>query len=964
MDHPAQIGPYTVQRLLGEGGSAFVYQGYDPRLQRRVALKVLKLPSPDWIERLKQEALLQARLQHPQLVQIYDVGESEGHSYLAMQYIPGVTLGEAVKPLHLEAKVRLMAQVADAVHAAHRQGLIHRDLKPSNVLVTTDEAGLASPHVVDFGLARLWEGQSLTAPGQIMGSPAYMAPEQARGESVDPRADVYGLGATLFEVLSGRPPFQGSDVVSLLLKVLQEEAPALEAVLPGVPPELAAIVHHCLEKDPARRYPSAGHLRDDLHRYLDGEVVSVRRPSPLQRAAKWVARNRRLALILGGSALLTLGLGTSLAYSQLASARQARFAQDLGRTLAELDGQLQRAYLLPPHDIAPLKRDIRRRLAEMESMGGQMKKRGRAALELALGRGYLALDDHPRALDHLQRAETLGETGPDPAMALGLAHANLYLDGLLSIDPRAEDKRKVLQRRHRDPALGYLNRFRGGSAMPELIGGLIAVCEDREVDALRSLAAVRTEGVDQLEPLYLKGRIHLILGRNAFHRGTYDEATAHFREGEAAFRRSVELGRTFGKGYFGIGGCRQNLFEIAWVSHRGDPLQTGEAALEAYAQAAKVDTDSALPWARSALVRARLGIHADRVGKDPGPVLQKAWRDVEHSLALDPEDRKVLEGAATIGMIQGDLLMGAGEDPRHSFEEAARWGARLLEKEPGEWAMLKNLGLLHGRLADYLEQRGMDGEAHFEKAENYCKEAVALSTSGLTYWNLGAVLGSWARARLDRTADAGPPLERGLAAYAAGVESNPKLPSLHGELGDLWGVRARLAVQRKEDPDPFLVKAEVCFKKTIALDPADRDIPVFQARIALLQVERAGPPVRERALDRLLAVAKRAAELNPKLVEPWLLRAQGCERAAQWGGDGRWLVKALEDVAQARKRVPKDFRARLLEARLVWLQSRSEPAEMAARKARVRALTDGLLRENPAHAEARRLKTWSESKDP
>ena len=191
---PDQVGKYRILECLGEGGMGTVYLAFDTDLGRRVALKWLKQATPATIDRLRQEAHLHARVEHPAVCRLYQVEEWKGQPFLVMQLIQGTTLDQVAPSLSLASKLRLFAALADGVHAAHRQGLIHRDLKPSNLMVEADGAGGWRPYVMDFGLAREEASGSLTEAGMLLGSPAYMAPEQIRGEWVDVRTDVYGLG--------------------------------------------------------------------------------------------------------------------------------------------------------------------------------------------------------------------------------------------------------------------------------------------------------------------------------------------------------------------------------------------------------------------------------------------------------------------------------------------------------------------------------------------------------------------------------------------------------------------------------------------------------------------------------------------------------------------------------------------------------------------------------------------------
>lgn len=299
-----QFGDYQLIRELGRGGMGVVYEARQQSLNRIVALKLVlhgELASAADRARFRAEAEAAARLIHPNIVQVHEVGDVAGQPYFAMQFVPGQTLSRRLDdgPLAPRDAARLMAGVARAVDHAHQNGVLHRDLKPANILLRLPDSGSRAekpgegkshrsaihnpqtevPMITDFGLAKLADaGSSLTATGAIVGTPSYMAPEQGRAEKqLTPAADVYALGAILYECLTGRPPFQAATALDTILLV-QEQDPAPPRLLnPGVPRDLEAICLKCLEKSPNRRYASAGALAADLEAFEIGEPIAARR---------------------------------------------------------------------------------------------------------------------------------------------------------------------------------------------------------------------------------------------------------------------------------------------------------------------------------------------------------------------------------------------------------------------------------------------------------------------------------------------------------------------------------------------------------------------------------------------------------------------------------------------------------------------------------------------------------------
>ena len=313
---------FEEMELAGRGGMGAVFKAWDPRLKRRVAVKLLGKRDTKARRRFVREARSQARINHANVCEIYEVGEVKGQPFIAMRYIEGRPLSQFKSGLSLEEKVRLLRDVALAIHAAHERGLIHRDIKPSNIMLEVGDDGRLQPQVVDFGLSRslvepLIEGDEeyedpkdpaevleLTLSGQLAGTPAYMAPEQALGfvDRLDARTDVYSLGCTLYELLAGQPPLVDSSALSLLLKVTSQTPPSIRGVDPSVPEDLEAIVFRCLAKDPDDRYQTAAALAADLDRFLEHRPVVAFEGGLAYRMSRLIHRQK----VAAAAALLVL----------------------------------------------------------------------------------------------------------------------------------------------------------------------------------------------------------------------------------------------------------------------------------------------------------------------------------------------------------------------------------------------------------------------------------------------------------------------------------------------------------------------------------------------------------------------------------------------------------------------------------------------------------------------------------
>jgi serine/threonine-protein kinase len=349
-----KIPGYDVEGVLGHGGMGVVFRARHLRLNRLVALKMSlggAYCDPHERQRFQRESEAVAGLRHANIAQVYDAGEADGRSYFTMELVEGGSLAEKLRgtpqPAHQAAA--LVATLADAIHMAHESGIVHRDLKPANVLLTPD----GTPKIADFGVARrLRDGAALTQSGVPMGTPSYMAPEQARGQSrvIGPAVDVYALGAILYELLTGRPPFRGETPAETVLQVISLDPVPPSRLNSKVPRDLETICLKCLQKAPQQRYASAAALGDDLRRFVQGEAIAARPESRLERLARRMRRRPGVSALVAASAIIIIALlGGGLwllaergAAKRLAQADQAAVERATAEDISDMQSALRR----------------------------------------------------------------------------------------------------------------------------------------------------------------------------------------------------------------------------------------------------------------------------------------------------------------------------------------------------------------------------------------------------------------------------------------------------------------------------------------------------------------------------------------------------------------------------------------------------------------------------------------------
>ncbi len=904
VDHEVEHSPlagwerYEMLSMIGRGGMGRVFRARDPRLNRFVAIKLLRHEDPDLVARFLREAQAQARVEHPAICRVYEVGEAEGQPYIAMQLIDGRSLRECAAELTLEQKLLVMREVASALHEAHRTGLVHRDVKPGNILLERGEEGEWRPFVVDFGLAREVEQPGTTMPGALMGTAAYMSPEQACGDiqGLDRRTDVYSLGATLYELLCGAPPFVGRTDVEVLMKVVSEEPEPLRRRVRSLPRDVETIVTTCLAKEPTRRYASARDLASDLQRVLDGEPISARPASLAYRLGRKVRKHRTAATLVAAALALALGAAGMTIRTGWVAGRQDKLAQEFAGDVGYIEALLRHAYTSPAHDIRPERERARTRLRHIEERVRENGSVARPPGNLALGRGWLALQEPEQARARLQEAWDGGYRGPQAALALGQSLGLLYQRAVEQAE-RAEDdgQRQRLRaeagEHYRAPALALLKAGEsGGDEAPSLSEALVAFYEERFDEALRLASATVARFPWVYEAHKLEGDVRVAQGRRSAGHGDYAAASGAYRQAGDAYALALAVGRSDADVL--LADC-QRLIEVAEVERRQgrSPASVLELAVSRAGLAAVINPDNAGALAKLALAHASLADWQRDRGEDPRPALGQAIAMAEQALGLRADDGPA---AATLGWaltMLGDHEAKMGGDPRPALDRSVVSFQKALQARPTDAEISTNLGYAHDKRARWEATHGLDPTASIEAAVGAYRRAIAIDPGYANAYNtLG--IAWWRRAEYERRIGADPSafLVEAATSYRQAIARNPNYAYAWANLGTTLRSQAVVQADAGRDPGPLLDEARAAFRSACAInsevywawsEQVETELVAARWALGRRQSPESAVTAARQALGRALELNPRSAETHHTAARLHLLEA---ERAVQ---DGR-----------------------------------------------------------------------------
>lgn len=832
---------YAIETRLGQGGMGVVYRAVDKRLHRTVALKFMRKTDAQTTQRFLREARAQARIRHPAVCQIFDAGEYAGFPYIAMEYLPGRPLNLVHADLSLTQKIWIAREVAGALHAAHSMDIVHRDIKPQNILAHTRTDGQWQASVLDFGLALdVAQLDSLTESGAIIGTPAYMSPEQAAGGTVDRRSDIYGLGAVLYQLLTGEPPFSGRSPAEVLHRVLKDDPVPPRKRQPSIPRELELITLKCLRKEPRLRYESAQALADDLDRYLAGEPLSASRGSWLYRLRQGVRRHRVL-VSLGTIAMTGLGgdAAISLRERQLADQR-ARLAHDLGREVELSELFLRSSYLLPLHNIRIEQAEVHARILRIKSQLPTLDRAEAARAHHALGRAYLALRSYALAAQHLQAALPEGRAALGVHYDLGLALGSLYQSELRDVERQGDPawrarREKELRAQYLEPAQAHFRSFQDGSPermeSPEYADAIMAFFDHDEARAIERADAALRKQPWRYEARRLIADTYYQRGLRGIERRSYTEARADLRSALDHYQEAAAVAQSDPALHLSTADAWRAYAQLDML--QGAPPQASlEQALAACERLARSDPEDGRRYFIEHVVHFSRVYYLLQSGVDPDRSLQQALDAAQHCIRMRPQDPLCRDGAGAVWGLRASLTLAQGREAEEPLNRAQTYHRQAVELNPHSARLWNGRGAIQLLLGKQQILRGLDGQPSFDAALADFRKARQLSPEEFT---CNETLFRSMAPYAEFTAKQGRSVQRLLNEAQewsrSAREQGCHTATTHETLAQLYIVAAAYERSQGHDPKPLQASAATELAEALKLNP---ESPESHRLLALL----------------------------------------------------------------------------------------------------------------------------------
>ena len=865
---------------IGAGSMGQVYSGFDAVRDIEVAIKRLRDPGSATATRMRREVQVLRNLDHPNLCPLLDWGQQGDDVWIVMPRLAGESLDECLDKIGIELRIVLLIQACQGVEAAHKAGLIHRDLKPANLMVDLDSPEAPRLRVLDFGIATSddQDRTALTATGQIVGTPAYMSPEQARGGTVpvDRRTDIWALGAILYEMLTGQPPFVGGSSSQVLARLLSEDVCSPRQINPGIPEALARICMRCLEVNPDRRYLSAGALATDLRRYLDGVSVIAPAIGLRFRLRRSWARSRSLWLLAGASSLVVLIVLGFLLHSYRSGTIERQQAAELAGSAERIRAHMRVAHLLPLHNIDLDRTPLVDRIGQLRASPPPAREDLLLIRERALGEGEFALGRIDVAATHFARVAASDKATAGDHDRYADVQLRRYLDARRVADDLPGEQAEVLvddlRQRFLLPARAAAVAARSSNALATLTEARLALAEDKPEQANALLQSDQHSTTDDYGAILLRGDIAYSQAQRARELGDTQAALKSIEQSLDAYRQAARIGRS-------------------------DPLTLQQVCLASIAKV-KVSAESAAPappdlaGLAEECISMRVASPADERGAE---IESRAWEAIslahvarnEMDQAFVALDKSLLAAGSAVAkapqsrdlhLLRARLLRQSARYHYDDFDRAqSLFGQALADLEqveklsPGFWPARVEAGRLLSSRGRHRANFGRDPAVDYARANELLSSALQEKPGSVEVRMALSMVNVFSFYAL-RDPDAKAAEGHALAAIAlldTAIASNPDNVDLLFEqaanLGDYW-----LFLATRNEGEEF-----------------ERLFADFDKGLALLARVRALAPQRADGYGQALAMLNSAAERMRALGLPrdrYLDAAKGVLADAQAAG--------------------------------------------------------------------------------
>lgn len=869
---------YKIIKLLGEGGMGKVYKAHDTKLNRYVALKFLKENDPLKQKRLLNEAQAQAKLKSEAVCKIYEVGEMDGKPFISMQYIEGENLRDLSKEMSLEMKLNLIKKVAEALQEAHKLGILHRDINPSNIMIEKDEKGQPKPYILDFGLAKEVAEPGITQEGLIMGTLFYMSPEQARGLSsnMDRRSDIYSVGATLYEILTSRPPFTGG-FSEVLDKICNQEPDPLTRINPSIPKDVESIVNKCLEKDVNLRYDSAKALAEDIERFLNGETVLARRTTFFYYLYKKIKKNKVLFLTIA-IALMTIMVFSGMWISEkINSRKRAQLMQKFGEEIKEIESIMRYSHMLPIHNNSIEKEIILDKIKMIQLKMKKIGKVGECPSYYAIGRAYMSLRDFRKSQTYFQIAYENKYREAEFLYNYGLVLGEIYQEELREVErirnkEIREARKKEIEKKYRNPALNFIKESKVNfKEQSEYAEALILFYEKSYDFSLKKAERMAGKTPWFYEVYKLKGDIHSAIGKEKESEGDFDKASLEYDLSEKEYSMAKEIGRSDVSIYLAMANLMR--MKLRLETERGKPGQEiFKRAREEIKNALIIDSENEKAYNLDSLICWTWANEQLKYGKDPVPFIDESIKSAEKAIQIRSDFALPYNNIGVANIIKADYLTNIGEDPLNSIQKSLENYEKAIELDSENVEVYINLGNAYTYMVDYLYNKGKEIDIYIQKAiKSYSHAEDILSNMPALYNNFGIIYQYKAENEINRGMDPAKSFEKAIEKHKKAIKLNPNYISALLNLGVDY---AELAIYEKlkgKNPIEKLKQSNEYYIKAININPsyakAYNNLGSNYFEMAKNEIETGRDP--EKYFQLSLNSLKSAMEINPNSAYPY-----------------------------------------------------------------------------------------------